>query len=52
VLSVENNVGFGLEASALAAAIAAPDEGALRAAALRWLAVRLDRRRGLPARAI
>lgn len=52
VLSVENNVGFGLEASALAAAITAPDEHALRMAALRWLAVRLDRRRQLPARAI
>jgi hypothetical protein len=52
VLSVENNVGFGLEASALATAIAAPDERTLREAAMRWLAVRLDRRRQLPARAI
>ena len=52
VLSVDNNVGFGLEASALAGAIAAPNDAAFRAAALRWLAVRLDRRRSLPARAI
>jgi hypothetical protein len=51
VLSVENNVGFGLEASALAAAIDAPD-GAFRDAALRWLAIRLERRRQLPAQAI
>lgn len=52
VLSVENNISFGLEASALAAAIDAPGEDALREAALRWLAVRLDRRRKLPARAV
>jgi len=51
VLSVENNVGFGLEASALAAAIDAPD-GAFRDAVLRWLAIRLERRRQLPAQAI
>lgn len=52
VLSIENNVGFGLEASALAAAIDARDDAAFRAAARRWLAIRLERRRLLPARAI
>jgi hypothetical protein len=52
VLSVENNVGFGMEASALADAIAATDEPAVRRAALRWLAVRLDRRAHLSGRAI
>jgi len=51
VLSVENNVWFGLEASALAQAIEAPGTS-FRDAALRWLAVRLDRRRLLPVRAI
>lgn len=51
VLSVDNNVGSGLEASALAAAIEAPD-GAFRDAVLRWLAIRLERRRQLPAQAI
>lgn len=51
-LSIENNVGFALEASALAAAIEARDDAAFRAAAERWLAVRLERRRHLPARAI
>lgn len=52
VLSVENNVGFGLEAAALEAAIEARDEQAFRAAARRWLAIRLDRRSLLPPRAI
>lgn len=52
VLSVDNNVGFGLEAAALQAAFEAPDEAAFRAAALRWLAVRLERRRALPARSV
>lgn len=51
VLGVENNVGFGLEAAALAAAIQAP-EASFRDAAVRWLAIRLDRRKQLPARAI
>ncbi len=51
VLSVDNNVGFGLEASALAAAIDAP-EASFRDAALRWLAIRLDRRKLLTARSI
>ncbi len=52
VLAVDNNVGFGLEAGALADAIAAADPAALRAAAVRWLAAREQRRRALPARAI
>lgn len=52
VLSIENNVGFALEASALAAALEARDDAAFRAAAGRWLAIRLERRRHLPARAI
>ncbi len=52
VLSVDNNVGFGLEAAALAGALAADDDAAFRAAALRWLAVREHRRSFLPARAL
>lgn len=52
VLSVDNNVGFGLEAEALAQALDARDDRSFRAAAVRWLAVRLDRRAKLPARAI
>lgn len=52
VLSVENNLGFALEASALQDALRARDDAAFRAAAVRWLAIRLDRRRGLPRRAI
>lgn len=52
VLSVENNVGFGLEASALRDAIRAGNDAAFRAAAVRWLAIRLERRRALPPRAI
>jgi hypothetical protein len=51
VLSVDNNVGFGLEASALAGALAADDDAAFRAAALRWLAVREHRRALLTASA-
>jgi hypothetical protein len=46
VLSVDNNVDMGLEASALAAALAARDGAGFRAAAIRWLAVR-DHRRAL-----
>jgi hypothetical protein len=52
VLSVDNNVGFGLEAGALAEAIEAPDVAAARRAAVRWLAVREHRRALLPARAV
>jgi len=52
VLSVENNVGFGLEAEALSDAIRAADPAVLRRAAVRWLAVREQRRAALPKRAI
>jgi hypothetical protein len=52
VLSIENNVGFGLEAEALAEAIGAADPGSMRRAAVRWLALRRQRRAGLPIRAI
>lgn len=52
VLSVDNNVGFGLEAAALRDAITANDDAAMRSAALRWLAVREHRRAALPARAV
>ena len=52
VLSVENNVGWALEAAALSDAIGARDAANRRAAALRWLAVREDRRSRLPKRAI
>jgi hypothetical protein len=48
VLSVQNNVGFALEGAALAEALHATDNAAFRRAALRWLAVRKDRRSHLP----
>ena len=51
VLSVDNNVGMGLEASALATALSTADAAAFRAAAVRWLAVRDHRRGFLPERA-
>lgn len=51
-LSVENNVGVALEGKALAECMRATDERALRAAALRWLAIRRDRRRALPRPAV
>ena len=51
VLSVDNNVGMGLEASALTAALGATDQAAFREAAVRWLAVRDHRRALLPTRA-
>jgi hypothetical protein len=51
-LSVENNVGMALEGKALAECMRATDERGLRAAALRWLAVRRDRRRALPRPAV
>ena len=44
VLSVSNTVGFALEGAALAQALRASDDAALRRAAVRWLAVRADRR--------
>lgn len=50
-LSVKNNVGFVLEAEALAEALQASDLAVMRQAAVHWLAVRQWRRSELPARA-
>jgi hypothetical protein len=47
ILSAKNNLGFALEGAALAAALRAPNTAAFRAAAIRWLAVRHDRRAAL-----
>jgi hypothetical protein len=52
VLSVQNNVNFALEGSALADALRCADAGQLGHAALRWLALRKERRAQLPAKAI
>lgn len=52
VLSVENNVGLAQEGSALAEALRATDAAAVRRAAVRWLALRKDRRASLPAKAV
>jgi hypothetical protein len=52
VLSVQNNVGFAQEGSALAEALRATDAVAFRRAALRWLALRKDRRSSLPQKAL
>jgi hypothetical protein len=52
VLSVQNNVGFALEGAALAKALRTKDDVELRRAAIRWLAVRKDRRASLPAKAV
>ena len=52
VLSVQNNVGLAQEGAALAEALHASDAAAVRRAAVRWLAVRKDRRASLPAKAI
>jgi hypothetical protein len=52
VLSVQNNVGFAQEGSALAEALRAADATSLRRAAVRWLALRKDRRANLPAKAV
>ena len=52
VLSVENNVGLAQEGSALAEALRATDGAAVRRAAVRWLALRKDRRASLPAKAV
>jgi hypothetical protein len=52
VLSVQNNVGFAQEGSALAEALRATDAAALRRAAVRWLALRKDRRSILPQKAL
>lgn len=51
-LSAANNVGFALEGKALADCIRATDNAAAREAALRWLAVRKERRAALPPQAI
>jgi len=51
-LSVENNVGMALEGKALAECMRATDERTLRTAALRWLAIRRDRRQALTHRAV
>jgi hypothetical protein len=52
VLSVQNNVGFAQEGSALAEALRATDAAAVRRAAVRWLALRKDRRSSLPQKAL
>lgn len=52
MLSVENNVGMAQEGSALAEALRATDIAAVRRAAVRWLALRKDRRASLPAKAV
>jgi len=52
VLSVENNVGMAQEGAALAEALRATDAAAVRRAAVRWLALRKDRRASLPAKAL
>jgi len=52
VLSVQNNVGFAQEGTALAEALRATDVAAIRRAAVRWLALRKDRRASLPAKAV
>ncbi len=52
VLSVQNNVGFALEGLALADALHAKDDAQFRRAALRWLAVRKDRRASLPVESV
>lgn len=52
VLSVENNVGMAQEGAALAEVLRATDAATVRRAAVRWLALRKDRRAGLPAAAV
>jgi len=52
VLSVQNNVGFAQEGSALAEALRATDAAAVRRAAVRWLALRKDRRSSLTQKAL
>lgn len=52
VLSVQNNVGFAQEGAALVEALRAPDPTSRRQAALRWLAIRKDRRSALPPKAV
>lgn len=52
VLSVQNNVGMAQEGAALAEALRAKDDAAFRRAAVRWLALRKDRRANLPPKAV
>lgn len=52
VLSASNNVGFALEGAALREAIGADTREACREAAVRWLAVRLNRRTDVPESAV
>jgi hypothetical protein len=52
VLSVENNVGWAEEGAALAEALRATEAGASRRAAVRWLALRNNRRASLPPAAV
>jgi hypothetical protein len=52
VLSTQNNVGFALEGSALASALTATNRDGFRRAAVRWLAVRKDRRSKLSPQAV
>ena len=52
VLSVQNNVGFAQEGPALAEALRATDAAAFRRAAVRWLALRKERRSSLPQKAL
>ncbi len=51
-LSVGNNVGWAMESEALAATLRSKTNEEARAAAVRWLAVRKDRRKDLPPEAI
>ncbi len=52
VLSVKNNVGFAQEGEALEKVLRAKDDAGFRSAAVRWLAVRKDRRASLPEKAV
>jgi len=52
VLSVANNVGFAQEGAALAAALRSASDTACRSAAVRWLALRRQRRSLLPPEAV
>jgi len=52
VLSVENNVGWAEEGAALAEALRATGAGVSRRAAVRWLALRNNRRASLPPAAV
>ena len=52
VLSVANNVGFAQEGAALAAALRSASDTACRSAAVRWLALRRQRRSLLPPDAV